>query len=73
MNKETEYHLFGGEVYYAKGGINDYICSSKSLDALLLKMRELANSDEYYLPVWFHICDENFKIVEKSEDKPYGS
>ncbi len=33
----------------------------------------IANSDEYYSQPWFHICDENFKIVEKSEDKPYGS
>ena len=28
------YMLFGGEIYYAKGGFHDYICSGDSLEKL---------------------------------------
>ena len=66
---KTKYHLFAGTVYYATGGVNDYKKSSKNLSELIeeAKKFELDESDP-----WWHICDDSFNIVEKSENTPYG-
>lgn len=54
------YHLFAGDTYYAKGGALDYQVSSNSIEALVKYFNEKEEEKHW---TWFHITDENLKIV----------
>jgi hypothetical protein len=64
-----KYYLFIGDVYYATGGANDFIKSSTSLEELQ-KLAEKKIDDEFQ---WYHICDEEMKIVDRSEMQAHGN
>lgn len=61
------YILFGGEVYYAKGGGFDYITQSNSLEELTLfanKLFEFGFENDDLDIDWVHILDtENREII----------
>lgn len=59
------YLVFGGDIYYASGGINDFIGSYDTLDAAI--EAALKKDDD-----WYHIFDsETKKVVDSSYNKPY--
>lgn len=68
--------LFGGQNYYAKGGANDFICTSSHLGILT---RLAANLQEegychYEAIEWWHVFDTvQNKIVAQSEWQAHGN
>ena len=67
----TGWHwLFGGEVYYASGGMNDLIGMYPTLDAAKAAATEAVQSDGFE---WWQIVDATSGVVVlRSECKPYG-
>lgn len=61
-----KYGLFGGDFYYAQGGMNDFRGSFDTLD-------EAVSEGENMLTDWFHVYDmETLKRVAQSEYAPFG-
>lgn len=61
------YMLFGGEIYYALGGGNDYIGQSDSLQEL----KDYPSLDDCG---WWHILDTESGVIScGSEEQAYGS
>lgn len=68
METDKTYMLFGGEVYYAAGGANEYITSSKNLK----KLTNLAEADCREGGEWWHIVEAGtMKTVAQSEKEPH--
>jgi len=64
-----KYYLFAANFYYARGGVNDFVKSSASFKELQqLAKQKLSDGED-----WYHICDENMNILEKSEEQAYGN
>lgn len=60
------YWLFGGCVFYAKGGIHDFIDSSDNTKEIWQIIKQKFSPDDEYS--WFHIVDSKTgKIVARSE------
>ena len=65
------YWLFGGENYYACGGMNDFRLMSDDLEALKDEASDLAT--RVVDMDWWHILDiESFHIVGRSENQAFG-
>ena len=65
------YHLFAGQIYYAKGGINDYV--SSSFDYLELKQKfNILQEENKRDWQWYQIVDQHLNLIEESEKKPYN-
>ena len=61
--------LFGGEQYYASGGVNDLLGIYPSLDAAKAAATEAMQSERIE---WWHIVDASSGVmVMQSECKPY--
>lgn len=67
----TGWHwLFGGEVYYASGGMNDLIGMYPTLVAAKAAATEAVQSERVE---WWQIVDARSGVVVlRSETKPYG-
>lgn len=64
-----KYHLFTGDCYYAKGGGRDYVATSTDpRELILLGEKFIKNNKAIDMPkaVWFHVIDENFKMIHQS-------
>lgn len=64
-----KYYLFAGDVYYAQGGVRDLRNSSEDLDTLIAHGEDLIKQnkeDDWAKIAWYHIADENMKIVHQS-------
>lgn len=64
------YYLFAGNIYYAAGGARDFIKASDDLESLCKHGRDLLLSspdDPWPDYEWYHIADENMRIVAKSD------
>jgi len=72
-----KYYLFAGAEYYAAGGARDFIKSSDDLEHLLECANQLFG-DEYIGGTfwcaydWYHITDEDMKIVAKSDRQAHS-
>ena len=66
------YYLFAANIYYARGGVNDFVESSTSFEKLQQLAKQKFSDEEDYVQ-WYHICDENMNIVDKSEEQAYGN
>lgn len=66
------YLLFGGDVWYARGGMGDFIIDSDDLDYLLEVADYLQGIDE--IPIyWWHIYDFTERgFVAGSEGQAYS-
>ena len=63
------YWLFGGENYYAKGGIHDFIASTDYLELLVSQAKKLNPSEID----WYHIVDSDTgNIILKSNCQAFG-
>jgi hypothetical protein len=61
------YLIFGGEIYYARGGFHDFLSSHDDLPTAL----SCAEDDGRY--EWWHIYDSETKtIVAYANSQPYG-
>ena len=61
--------LFGGQQYYASGGVNDLLGIYSSLDAAKAAAAEAMQSERIE---WWHIVDASSGVmVMQSECKPY--
>ena len=67
----TGWHwLFGGQQYYAAGGVNDLLGIYPSLASAKAAATEAMQSERIE---WWHIVDaRSGKVVMQSECKPYG-
>jgi hypothetical protein len=64
-----KYLLFGGDVYYAQGGMNDLISLNNNKNKLI----DTILSDKLDLS-WWHVWDnENSRIVAGSEEQAFGA
>ena len=64
------YLIFGGEIYYAKGGFHDFLSSHDNLGAAAL----CAQHYDQYDVEWWHILDTETKtIVALSDGQAYGA
>ena len=64
-----KYYLFAGDCYYAKGGSRDYIASSTNMWELVDRGERfilISKEKDELQTVWFHVADENMKIVHQS-------
>lgn len=67
----TGWHwLFGGEVYYPSGGINDLIGIYPTLDAAKAAATEAEQSER--VEWWQIVAARSGIVVMRSETKPYG-
>lgn len=74
-----KYYLFSGAEYYAAGGARDFIKSSDDLEHLVEYANELLHGEGdikegivvWYMYDWYHITDENMKIVAKSDEQAH--
>lgn len=65
-----KYHLFGGNFFYARGGVNNFVKTSTSLEELQqLAYQKLSDKEDYCQ--WYYICDENMNIIEQSADQAH--
>jgi len=61
--------LFGGQQYYASGGVNDLLGMYPTLEAAKAAATEAMQAERIE---WWHICDARSGIVVlRSECKPY--
>jgi len=73
-----KYYLFSGAEYYAAGGARDFIKSSDDLEHLLEYANELLHGGEdiggafWSAYDWYHITDEDMKIVAKSDKQAHS-
>jgi hypothetical protein len=58
-----KYYLFGGDWYYPRGGVDDLVKISTSVEELKEVAKEKFK-DEYE---WYHICDDEMNIIERCE------
>ena len=67
----TSWHwLFGGQQYYASGGMNDLLGIYPTLDAAKAAATEAVQSERVE---WWQIVDARSQVVVlRSECKPYG-
>lgn len=67
-----KYYLFAGSEYYAAGGARDFIKHSDEVEHLLEYARELLHDDQGWNGYdWYHITDEDMKIVAKSDKQAH--
>jgi hypothetical protein len=65
------YLIFGGEIYYARGGFYDFLSSHDDLSAALSCAMEYTEDEHYE---WWHIYDSETKtIVAHANSQPYGA
>lgn len=61
------YAVFGGNVYYAEGGFNDFCDDFESADEA-----ESFADDQFFTNQWWHVVDmDTRQIVAKSDVEPY--
>lgn len=72
MMTKTKYHLFAGQIYYAKGGANDFVASAWSVEDLLDVFQKLQKSNDWRWE-WYHIVDGEMNVVEQSTKLPHGA
>lgn len=69
-----KYHLFAGEIYYARGGSHDHITSSNNLQELIDKGEELLTCNRHTFNCeWYHIVDDNMDIVHQSKEQAHNA
>jgi hypothetical protein len=76
-----QFWLFGGESYYATGGMNDFIADFESLYDAIVDAEKRESSIQTYDTIktrdyveWWHVVDvTSGKIVKESECDPYGA
>lgn len=69
-----KYHLFAGEIYYAKGGSHDHIETSHDLQSLIDKGEEMINHNKNIFNYeWYHIVDDNMDIVHQSKEQAHNA
>jgi hypothetical protein len=62
------YWLFGGECYYASGGMNDYVGRFETIEEATAAAKERFKDLE-----WWHVLNLDLGIiVANSDDTPYG-
>jgi hypothetical protein len=62
------YLIFGGEIYYAKGGFHDFLSSHDSLSDAVLCARQYDDNEVE----WWHIFDSEARtIVAHSDGQAY--
>jgi hypothetical protein len=68
-----KYYLFAGDVYYARGGGRDIMMMSEILEELIKHGESLicTNDREYPKYEWYHITDEDIKIIHKSKKQAH--
>lgn len=71
MIEAKKYFLFSGEMYYAEGGMSDFIAYHESLE-LLIQCGEHMLTDQGCR--WYHILDvSTMSIVKVSGEQIYGT
>jgi hypothetical protein len=62
--------VFGGEIYYAKGGFHDFLSSHDTLEAAVQCAQQYDDTDVE----WWHIFDATTgTIVAHSDGEAYGT
>lgn len=75
----TNYLLFAGENYYAKGGFNDYIAMFKTKEDAIQQgqLLERAMNSHYKSIEWWHViemsCEGYFEMVARTKCTPHGN
>lgn len=75
LRGRMRYYLFAGNTYYAAGGARDFIKVSDNLESLCQHARDLLLSspdDPWADYEWYHIADENMRIVAKSDQQAHS-
>ena len=70
------YWLFGGEYYYAKGGLHDFVTESNNLSQLNSHAQIIENYGEILYDTfdWWHIVDiKTMKILTGSTCQAHGA
>ncbi len=68
----SQFMLFGGEFYYAKGGLNDWLGTFNSLEEAL-EYKKIHFPGHSALD-WFQVFDkESLEIVARSESYAHGA
>jgi len=68
----SEYILFSGVTYYAKGGANDLVQFGDSIKELQEEFEKLKTAHPFHYE-WYQITDRHLNIVSKSELQPHGN
>lgn len=67
------YILFGGDNFYAEGGMHDFIESKDTLQELLLMVKQLQAKDAGAMD-WWHVYDSSLRrCVAASDSQAYGA
>jgi hypothetical protein len=67
----SKYILFGGQQYYAKGGVNDFIQFGDTVEELEYEFELLKQKAPYHYQ-WFQIVDKFLNIISESKEKPHS-